>query len=89
MQKSQFREAGIIHNPIPPSPLLKMSTPEHHLPDLHNNRDNQFNARQTTSPPIAPPLLTSNGYVTHDAIIGKVIDIFIICNIFGISKFYS
>lgn len=73
-----MHEAGIIQNPTPPSPLLQMSSPDQHLHASHNTRDNHINhnTRQTVASPSAPPLLTSNGYVTHEAIIGKVRSVF-------------
>lgn len=73
MQQCEIRGPGIIQNPTPPSPLLQMSSDQHHLQDSYANRQNQFNPRpiiQTTVNSMPP--LTSNGYVTHDAIIGKV-----------------
>lgn len=73
MQHSEIREPGIIQNPTPPSPLLQMSTETHDLHDSYTNRPNQFSPRSFVQPSLQTmPPLTSNGYVTHDAIIGKV-----------------
>ncbi|XP_031640435.1 cytokine receptor-like [Contarinia nasturtii] len=70
----QSHEIEIIQNPSSPSPLLQMSTTleNHQVPDSH---DNHFASRQIVSSlntsKSSPPLLTSNGYVTHEVICGK------------------
>lgn len=86
IQQNGVHETKIIDNSTP-SPLSKMSSasvastavtataplaPAAQRP-LHNIQPNsQFNARPLAQQSGALPPLTSNGYVTHDAIIGKV-----------------
>lgn len=68
--QNDIREPGIIQNPTPPSPLLQMSSESHHFNDSYNSRPNQFQPTPFTQTTMSP--FTSNGYVTHDAIIAKV-----------------
>lgn len=84
MRPSDANESEINENSTSPSPLLPMSSellrsptataapsPQQH--QLHSSQPiGQFNARPLAQQSSAMPPLTSNGYVTHDAIIGKV-----------------
>lgn len=85
MHPNDVNEPEIIENSMSPSPLLPMSSeimrsqaasavapsPQQH--HLHSSQPNsQFNARPLAQQNSGLPPLTSNGYVTHDAIIGKV-----------------
>lgn len=82
MQRNDVRGTGIIENPsTPPTPPLQVA-PESVAPtasklaqhNLHGSQpSSQFIARPLAPPQSnAMPPLTSNGYVTHAAIIGKV-----------------
>lgn len=57
----------------PPTAATAAAAPSQQQHQLHSSHPiGQFNARPLAQQSGALPPLTSNGYVTHDAIIGKV-----------------
>lgn len=98
MHPNDANESEIIENSTSPTPLLPMSSeitrspaaaaavmspPQQH--HLHSSQPiSQFNARPLAQQSGLPPL-TSNGYVTHDAIIGKVCRFILVLEYFFVS----